>query len=310
MFIKRNSGQTGSFRTKKPGTPGYGMKADAARMAAEAAPIVPATNTRIQTKKPAASPYPPTAPTAPTGQSGIMNTGAAPLSAEDRAKDKMREAASAAAGEVKAEREAPINAAVAASKGALQQSQADLMARMGAAGFGSSGAAASLTGNLQSQAARELANEINNITLRQKADARAERGLEHQIDTDDRRLDADEAARQAELDSQTIAAGGFVDRDGNGFQDHQPTGVNLTEEQWYAGQDLRTQTTRQHYGDLDLGAGIHAMGDKNGGVNNPYILYKSEDPTAAGLVYVGAGPRGYKMFKDPVTGDYYIIDPR
>lgn len=309
MYVPKNGFRT--FKPKKPGEPDYDMKAAAARMGAESAPIIPTTNTRVKMNvQNVPNPkynvtmgqdatQPPVAPT--------------PVpSAKDRAKQNMRDKAAAATAEVKAQRDAPVNAAVDAAKGALQQNQADMMARMGAAGFGTSGAAINLSGNMQARAARELANEINDIRLKQNADARAERGLNHQIEVANRGFEKEVSEEMAAQDAATIAAGGFVDRNNDGFQDYQPEGKNITEAQWNAYWDLtHGPADRQHYGDLDWGAGIAAMDDKNGSVNNPFLLYKDEDPRLAGLIPVsGPGKRGMKMWYDPQTRIYYMEDPR
>lgn len=181
-----------------------------------------------------------------------------------------------------------------------QVNNANLMARMGASGFGTSGASGVLSSNIQADLARQLAQLDNQaaITNSQLSGNALNAGLGQ------RSADRSDAALQAGISAGVTGATGFTDTNRDGKDDV----TGLTSSQINSGLGVSNLDATRKSLPLDQGLFDHA-----GSQNKPFVLQPNELAAvqAAGWRHltVNYGGRPVDVYQDPVNGSFYAVSP-
>ncbi len=189
-----------------------------------------------------------------------------------------------------------------------EQAQVDNMARLGASGFGTSGALAATGANIRTDQGIKLAGALGALEDRQFGQQRQVNQDFFQEDQRQRGNAREDADQQARLEAANAAAGGFVDVDKNGKDDTS----GLTEQQFGAGNGLRVQHAEggRNVGDtVDPFSAMWYATQTPGGQSNPFLLNSAEFANIAsyGFRQVGTDQRtGQPVYQDPASGDYYV----
>jgi hypothetical protein len=187
---------------------------------------------------------------------------------------------------------------MALAKHQSQVDNANMMARMGASGFGTSGAAAALSGNINTDMLRQLASLQNTAAT---TNAGLQQNAFNDIMTYQNSEKAD-AARKAAIDAANIDAGGFVDKDHNGTDDTTGLGKDAY--------DLGFQVSNTSATPANEGAynAINWMFTP-GSDQRPFQMSPAQAAQAkhSGWTVKQGGLYGHQMmYQDPVNGMWYV----
>lgn len=169
------------------------------------------------------------------------------------------------------------------------QGAADVNARLGASGFGTSGALGALTSNVRSEAARKAAADIFDVQRQARGDRRADLGVAADLSAQQR----EQARQDAELE---LNMPKNEDADGDGKND--VTGLTPEEERTKQTR-INSYQTRSHVPEaLAWGAGA------KGSTGNPWQLNAGQWKTAPSDLQLERSEYPGTWFS-PVTGQYY-----
>lgn len=301
------------------------MRSNAARMAAEEdevapAPVIPTTNMRMQPKgmsKPAAalqaflqaapvqSTAGPTAASArPPAMTGDPHTSPTPPDPEQLRAAAQNDLLNNNPHTDTTQEEALIRELLGQKVG---QGQRELNARMGAAGFGTSGALGAATENMRSDAARAAAQDIlgeqHNAENRWRQNVTAGIGAQDS----DRGLSMQEQKYQNELAlAQEAQHPNWHDTNNDGKDD--VNGQTLEEYQSGAafGQKLGLEGNHE-YNDM----GLFSMFDAGGSENKPFSVGQENEAQMQSRGWrMKQGFGGARKYQDPNTGTWYVVVPR